>query len=79
MGRAYVNKSKNEKALKILLSESLNGNNDPLWNYRVGFAYFHNNEKKAALPYFQICTELGDIKDGHTEYFTKKCIEEIGV
>jgi len=77
LSRAYVSKSKNEKALEILLSESLNGNNDPLWNYRVGFAYFHNNDHKKALPYFQRCTELGDLKDGHTDFFTKRCIEEI--
>lgn len=77
LSKAYINKSKFDKAIDVLLSEKANGINDALWNYRIGFAYYHNQDYKNALQHFQKCTALGNISDGQTDYFTKKCIEEI--
>jgi tetratricopeptide (TPR) repeat protein len=77
LGRAYINQSKFDKAIEILLSEITNGENDPLWNYRIAIAHYENRDYKEALEHFQICNELGNIEDGRTEYFIKKCTEEL--
>lgn len=60
LGRAYNNESEYEKALAILLSESSRGTEDALWNFRVGYGYYYNNEPEKALPYFQKSAALGD-------------------
>ncbi|MEN7547202.1 hypothetical protein AAG747_04740 [Rapidithrix thailandica] len=74
LGRAYNNISEYQKALEILLSESVNGLDDALWNFRVGYAYYYNNEPGKALPYFQKSSALGDTT---AKDFEKWCIEEI--
>lgn len=53
LGRAYNNISDYARALEILLSESDAGLEDPLWNFRVGYAYYYSQDLTNALPYFQ--------------------------
>jgi hypothetical protein len=74
LGRAYNNNSEYEKAIKILLTESENGKEDILWNFRVGYAYYHKNEKDKALPYFKKSALLGD---EIAKNYEKWCVEEL--
>lgn len=60
LGRAYNNESEYGKALEVLLSASLQGADDALWNFRVGYAYYYNDEPAKALPFFQQSAALGD-------------------
>lgn len=60
LGRAYNNASNYKKALEVLFHDSLEGDNDALWNFRVGYAYFYEGEKEKALLYFQKSADLGD-------------------
>lgn len=65
LGRAYNNTSKFEKAINVLLSEKKKGQDDKYWNFVIGYAYFHKNDYKTALEYFEKSFELGrlDVKD----------------
>lgn len=74
LGRAYNNESKYDKALEVLLPESLKGNDDALWNFRVGYAYFYKHEEENALLYFKKSKELGDTL---AEDFIQDCIRDI--
>ncbi|MFH6993197.1 SMI1/KNR4 family protein [Flavobacterium sp. FlaQc-48] len=60
LGRAYNNNSDYDKAITALLSQDEKGAEDPLWNFRMGYAYYHKFEKDNALPYFQKSVLLGD-------------------
>ena len=74
LGRAYNNISDYGKALDILLSESTAGAEDPLWNFRVGYAYYYGKEYEKALPYFQKSAALGD---STAKNFEAWCVEEL--
>lgn len=75
LGRAYNNLSEYDKAIEIFLTEKLTGANDALWNYRLGYAYFYNNEPQKALTYFQKSYELGDTT---AKDFENLCLKKIG-
>lgn len=75
LGRAYNNESEYEKALTVLLSESSKGADDTLWNFRVGYAYYYNNEPEKALPYFQTSAALGD---STAKDFEQRCMRVTG-
>lgn len=49
----YIN-----KGLSILLSVKDMGENDPLWHYRAGFAYFYADKEEEALEHFKKAVEL---------------------
>ncbi|QQD13085.1 DUF4375 domain-containing protein [Sphingobacterium sp. UDSM-2020] len=74
LGRAYNNISDYGKALDILLSESTTGAEDPLWNFRVGYAYYYGKEYEKALPYFQKSAALGD---STAKNFEEWCVQEL--
>ena len=44
----YIN-----KGLSLLLSVKDMGENDPLWHYRTGFAYFYADKEEEALIHFK--------------------------
>lgn len=71
---AYNNIEVYDKALEILLKESDQGTHDPLWNFRVGYAFFNQEEDEKALPYFQKSYELGE-DDAYI--FILDCMENI--
>ena len=49
----YIN-----KGLSLLLSVKDMGENDPLWHYRTGFAYFYADKEEEALIHFKKAVEL---------------------
>ncbi len=49
----YIN-----KGLSLLLSIKDMGENDPLWHYRAGFAYFYADNEEEALKHFKKTMEL---------------------
>ena len=49
----YIN-----KAVSLLLSVKDMGKNDPLWHYRIGFAYFYADKEEEALEHFKKAVEL---------------------
>jgi tetratricopeptide (TPR) repeat protein len=75
LGRAYNNMEAYDTALEILLSLKAEGENDPLWHFRVGYAYFYKEEYTNALPYFVKSAELGDKQ---APMFRRMCKREIG-
>ena len=74
LGRAYNNISDYARALEILLSESDAGLEDPLWNFRVGYAYYYSQDLTNALPYFQKSASLGDTTAMN---FKQWCIQDL--
>ncbi len=74
LGRAYNNVSDYAKALEILMSEEAAGVNDPLWNFRVGYAHYYNEEPQKALAFFQRSRAWGDSDAGDFEQW---CIVDI--
>lgn len=60
LARALNNNDEMEEAARILLSIQDEGKNDPLWHFRLGYAYYYLNREEEALPLFQRAYELGD-------------------
>ncbi|MCU0436500.1 MAG: immunity 51 family protein [Raineya sp.] len=75
LGRAYNNIEKYDTALEIFESIKAEGENDPLWHFRVGYAYFYKEQYSKALPYFVKSAELGDDR---APMFRRMCKREIG-
>ena len=81
LARAYNNiadldkeegKSQLERAEELLRSVADEGQDDPLWHYRLGYSLFYQDREKEALSCFQRAREL-DPEDGDTEFFIKEC------
>lgn len=77
LARAYCNLGAYEHALDLLLS--VRDPEDFIWNFRVGFAYYHDRHPAEALPYFEQAylyhptTEIAAyIKQCHAAEFTNK-------
>lgn len=58
--RALNNLNQEKAALNILLPLKNQGQNDPLWHFRVGYAYFYLDEEEEAIPYLEKAIQLGD-------------------
>ena len=81
LARAYNNiadldkeegKSQLERAEELLRSVADEGQDDPLWHYRLGYSLFYQDREQEALACFRRTQEL-DPEDGDTEYFIKEC------
>ena len=77
LARAYNNISdpgdtRLEKAVSLLKSVEEEGKDDPLWNYRLGYALYFLERVEEALPYFRRAAEL-DPDDGDALYFIRSC------
>ena len=74
LARAYNNNGQCEEGLKVLLSLKDEGENDSLWNFRVGYSYYYSEKAKEnpecleeAKKYFERCLELNPNEpDGDT-------------
>ena len=74
LARAYNNNNQCEEGLKVLLSLKDEGENDSLWNFRVGYSYYYSEKAKEnpeylekAKKYFEKCLELNPNEpDGDT-------------
>lgn len=72
--RAYNNNGQCEEGLKVLLSLKDEGEEDSLWNFRVGYSYYYSEKAKEnpeyleeAKKYFERCLELNPNElDGDT-------------
>jgi tetratricopeptide (TPR) repeat protein len=81
LARAYNNiadldreegRSQLERAEELLRSVADEGQDDPLWHYRLGYSLFYQDREKEALSCFQRALEL-DPEDEDTKYFIKEC------
>lgn len=64
LARAYSNLPKNDsienlkKSMSLLLSVKEEGKKDPLWHYRLGYAYFYSDMEEKALIQFKKAVSL---------------------
>lgn len=82
LARAYNNLAQNGdeerlgRAIELLLSVEEQGRDDPLWNYRLGYAYFYLDQEEKALPCFERAAQL-DPEDEDAPIFIQQCKEYI--
>lgn len=82
LGRAYNNVNRYGEAVAVLQPFEQQGQNDALWNYRIGYAYYHKfdisgnrlERFKRAQAYFTRALALGD-EDARA--FCQLCASEI--
>ncbi len=74
MARALNNLDREAEALKILLSVKDEGDNDALWNFRIGYSYYYLDREEEALPHLVRAAELGD-DHPDTLYLINSCKE----
>lgn len=60
LGRAYSDNGDYNKALETLYKVSEAGKTDSLWNFTVGYTYFHKSYTKKALVYLKQSALLGN-------------------
>ena len=58
-------------AVQVLLSIESEGTDDPMWYYRLGYAYYYLHREEEALPLFQRAYELAPDED--TQRFIDLC------
>ncbi|GGH62879.1 hypothetical protein GCM10008014_39750 [Paenibacillus silvae] len=58
LARAYNNLGDYRKAIKLLFDIKDHGQSDPLWQYRLGYAYYHIAEYKLAQTAFEEADRL---------------------
>lgn len=68
LGRALNNLGRYKEALKWFLKFEEQGKNDPLWHFRVGYAYYYLDQHEEAIKAFEIAHEM-DPEDEDTVTF----------
>lgn len=58
LARAYNNLGQYERALTLLLATKNEGQADPNWHFRVGYAYYYSNQRAKAAAYFAHVLDL---------------------
>ncbi|MFK4305158.1 tetratricopeptide (TPR) repeat protein [Paenibacillus sp. RC254] len=58
LGRALNNLERYEEAVEQFLSIEEEGKGDPLWHYRIGFAYYYLDQYEEALRAFETADQL---------------------
>lgn len=58
LARAYNNLGRCEEAARQLLTVRGEGENDPLWCYRLGYAYYYLDREAEAVPYLERACQL---------------------
>ena len=82
LARAYNNLAQNGdeerlgRGIELLLSVEEQGRDDPLWHYRLGYAYFYLDQEEKALPCFERAAQL-DPEDEDAPIFIQQCKEYI--
>ena len=61
-----------EKSVSLLESIADQGQEDPLWHYRLGYALFYLDREEEALPHFQRAAELAP-QDPDAPEFIRQC------
>ncbi|WP_081419007.1 Imm51 family immunity protein [Paenibacillus sp. Leaf72] len=68
LARALNNQDNYHEAIKYFLSVQKQGENDPLWHYRIGYAYYYLEQYKEAIVAFEQAVAL-DPEDAHGRRF----------
>ncbi|MGF7047963.1 tetratricopeptide (TPR) repeat protein [Paenibacillus sp. DS2015] len=68
LGRALNNLERYQEALKWFTKIAEEGKNDPLWHFRVGYAYYYLDQLEDAIREFEIAHEM-DPEDEDTVTF----------
>lgn len=76
LARALNNLEDYETAVEILLGAETEGENDPLWHYRLGYAYYYSNRFELARDRFLRVLELAP-EDGDARMFLGWCDEQL--
>lgn len=76
LARALNNLGDYETAVEVLLSVEEEGRGDPLWHYRLGYAYYYSNNFGLARAEFGIVLELTP-DDQDARMFIEWCEEEM--
>mgnify|MGYP001127431003 CR=1 FL=1 len=76
LARALNNNDELEEAVRILLSIQDEGKNDPLWYFRLGYAYYYLDREREALPLFEQAYRLNP-QDDMAKQFIDWCKESI--
>lgn len=58
LGRALNNQGRYEEALKWFMKMSEESRNNPLWHFRVGYAYYYLDRDEEAIKEFEIAHEM---------------------
>ncbi|MFD0715762.1 Imm51 family immunity protein [Paenibacillus sp. GCM10027626] len=75
-GRALNNLDRHEEALQQLMTVKEQGQQDWLWHFRVGYAYYYLDRFAEALEAFEHVERL-EPGDADTLYFIKDCHKEM--
>ncbi|MBA9084603.1 tetratricopeptide (TPR) repeat protein [Fontibacillus solani] len=68
LGRALNNLGRYKEALKWFLKIDEEGRNNPLWHFRVGYAYYYLDQNEEAAQEFEIAHQM-DPEDEDTLTF----------
>ena len=60
LARAYANRRRYDLAYEVLSSCRKEGENDALWNWRMGLSLYETGNREESAPFFQRAIELGD-------------------
>lgn len=58
LARAYNNNDEYDKGMEVLLSVKDEGENDSLWNFRIGYSCYYSGKLEEAQKYFERCLEI---------------------
>lgn len=79
LARAYNNRGEEgdyDRAIDLLQMVYDMGKEDPLWHYRLGYAYFFSGRYEDALMAFEDSREL-DPSDEDVQFFVTECKEQL--
>ncbi|MDT9722110.1 Imm51 family immunity protein [Paenibacillus sp. ClWae2A] len=68
LARALNNQENYKEAIKYFLSVQKQGEDDPLWHFRLGYAYYYLKQYKEAIATFEQAVAL-DPEDAHGRRF----------
>ena len=76
LARAYNNKGRYQEALDLLLPLGEQGKDDPLWHFRLGYAYDHLSQAKEALAAFEQVLALNP-RDWEARLYVRSCRKKL--
>lgn len=76
LGRALNNQDNYNEAIKCFLSVQEQGEYDPLWHFRIGYAYFYLKKYKEAYVAFEQSVAL-DPEDSQASMFLKMSLNAV--
>ena len=76
LARAYNNKGRFQEAVSLLQSAQEQGADDPLWYFRLGYAYDHLKQPEQALAAFEKVQELNP-RDWEARLYIRQCRKKV--